>query len=171
MLIRSNPNPAPLAYLLLGCMWLRKPIQTDIWIDINGEVKVAVILSKMFFFFSSNLLHVYMFNMSLMNLQSIRICQQILHAKLISPCMHYPNSTISEHTKPRNQELPKNGYVKIAVVLTKIIFFSIIRLPAHVQYVCNESAKYQIASTNTLRFHCACTTVMPKQLLKKNKED
>ena len=32
------------------------------------------------------------------------------------------------------------------------IIFMLIFLPVHVQYVCNESAKYQIASTNTLRW-------------------
>ena len=39
------------------CMWLRKTNtdrQTEIWIDINGEVKVAVILSKMIFFPAAN---------------------------------------------------------------------------------------------------------------------
>ena len=79
--------------------------QTDIWIDINGEVKVAVVLSKIIFTLAIFFMH--MFNMSLMNLQSIRICQQNLCAKLISLCMHYPSSTISEHTKPRSQELLK----------------------------------------------------------------
>ena len=38
-----------------GCMGLGKLIQTDIWISVNGEVKVAVILSKRFS--SSRLFH------------------------------------------------------------------------------------------------------------------
>ena len=81
--------------------------KTDIRIDINGEVKVAVILSNMSFPVAIFFMH--MFNMSLMNLQSIRISQQILRVKEISPCMHYLSSTISEHTKPSSQELPKYG--------------------------------------------------------------
>ena len=59
--------------------------QTNILIDINGEVKEAVILSKKIFPVANFLMH--MFNMSLMNLQSIRICQQILQVKLLSPCL------------------------------------------------------------------------------------
>ena len=46
-----------------------------------------------------------------------------------------------------------NGQVKVAVILSKIIFFfsSIKLLHAHVQYIFNESAKYQKMSTSSLR--------------------
>ena len=63
-----------------------------------------------------------MFDVSLMTLQSIRICQQVLRVKVISPCMHYLSCTISEHTKPHSQELPKMDQWKKAVVSTKKCF-------------------------------------------------
>ena len=57
------------AYLLqVVCDWADQYRQTDIWIDIKGEVKVAVILSKKIFS-SSKLLHAhvqYFFNESAM---------------------------------------------------------------------------------------------------------
>ena len=101
-------------------------------------------------FSSSKLLCLHVQYVLLMNLQSIRICQQILQVKLISPCMHYLRCSISEHTKSCIQKLPKNGFVKKAVILMKTIYFSIILLPAHGHYVCNKSEKYQTASTSTL---------------------
>ena len=61
--------------------------QTNIWIDINVKVKVTI----------ANFMQ--MFNMSLMNLEGIKICQQILQVNLISTCMHYIRCTVSEHRK------------------------------------------------------------------------
>ena len=39
----------------------------------------------------------------LMNLQSIRMCEQLLWDKLISPCMHYLRCTIFSKIRNRNQ--------------------------------------------------------------------
>ena len=55
----------------------------DIWLDINGEVKVAVFLSKHYFSVAKFFMH--MFNMSKINLQSIRIRQYVLRVKWILP--------------------------------------------------------------------------------------
>ena len=77
--------------------------QTYIWIDINGEVKVAVILSKIVFFPVANFFK-HMFSVSLTNLQSIRTFhQKLLRVKLMSSCMHHLSCTK-------------------AAVLTKIVF-------------------------------------------------
>ena len=46
--------------------------QTNIWVDINGEVKMSF-CQKCFFPVAD--FFMYMFNISLMNLQSIRICK------------------------------------------------------------------------------------------------
>ena len=73
--------------------------QTNKWIDINNEVKVAVILSKKIFPVANFFMQMFM---SLMNLQSIRICQQILQVKLISKCMHSLRAY-----KTHSQELQK----------------------------------------------------------------
>ena len=73
-------------------------------------------------FFSVANFFMHMFDVSLMTLQSIRICQQVLRVKVISPCMHYLSCTTSEHTKPHSQELPKMDQWKKAVVSTKICF-------------------------------------------------
>ena len=121
--------------------------QADIWIDINREVKVAVNSVKNDFFPLANYF-MHMFNMSLMNLQCIRICQQILRVKLISPCMHYLSCIISEHTKPSRQELltmatRKSCYFDGNIFLASYVFL---------HSMCDESAKCQIASTNTLRW-------------------
>ena len=52
------------AYLLqVVCDWENQYKQTDIWIDINGEVKVGFILSKMSF--PESVFFMHMFNMSL----------------------------------------------------------------------------------------------------------
>ena len=119
----------------------------DRHMDIHkGEVKVTVILSKMIFP-SSKPLHAhvqYVFNESAkyQNLSTNSLCQADFTTQALSSA---PSQSIQ---KPSSQELPKNGCEK-SCYFNKNIFFSIILLP--VQYVCNEFAKYQTASTNILR--------------------
>ena len=100
----------------------------------------------------------HMFNMSLMNMQSIIVCQQIFQVILISICKHYLRCNISEHTKLSSQELPKialwkkfsfdeNTFLSILLLL-KMFNVSVMRMK-----VSNCFIKYFKISW----FHRVCT--------------
>ena len=58
---------------------------------------------------------------------------------------------ISAHLRINNENLHKNiVYVQTAEILSKIFFFKIIFLHAHVQCVCIVKATYQIAPAKTV---------------------
>ena len=91
--------------------------------------------------FSASNSFMYVFNMYVMR----------LHVKRLQSIRQRQQIDFTLHALPYNTQLSRK-----CCRFDKKDFFSIILLHAHVQYVCNASAKDQIASTNSMHYIDSC---------------